>query len=486
MPSKEPHTTARAVFAISVTLLLASVATQPAQAQTFKVLHTFHGAPSDGEAPLGVLIRDTAGNLYGTTTEGGTGKCGTTGCGTAFKLNKAGKLVWLHSFNGKNGEYPFAGLYRDLAGNLYGTTVEGGDTTCFSLGCGTVFKLNGAGREALLYSFTGSPDGEMPEALLVGDAGGNLYGTTYSGGTSEYGTVFELSASGTETILHSFAGPPDGGGDGADAYAGVIRDASGNLYGVTDSWRCLLLRDVYEIDAAGTETLLYSFTGFPDGDGPLSVLLMDPEGNLYGTTKVGGNGECGGSGCGVVFELSPQPDGSWTESVLYVFCSLSNCADGEEPIAGPLVRDAAGNLYGTTYFGGAYRNCNGDGCGVVFKLDTTLKETVLHNFTGGADGAFPWAGLTMDSAGNLYGVAEAGGRYQVLRALRVRGRIQDHSLAFFRCSQPHPWRATLPPVLGEHTQPIVGTARARYPQTCAAAPRSALHVIPRTSGSEWR
>lgn len=405
MQSHRLCSTAKAVCAVFVTLALAS-AVVPAQSTTqkFTVLHTFHGAPTDGEAPFGVLVRDSAGNFYGTTTEGGTGKCKPgPGCGTAFKLDKNGKLVWLHSFTGRNGRYPFAGVLRDRTGNLYGTTLAGG-THCphgygFA-GCGTVFKLDKAGNEDLLYSFAGTPDGVNPEALLVGDAAGNLYGTTLYGGTSSgYGTVFKVDAEGKETILYRFAGPPDG----AFPYASVIRDAAGNLYGVADDGGEFCCGTVYMIDTTGEETILYSFSGGPDGSGPSSVLIADSEGNLYGTTVGGGNGECGGSGCGVVFELSPQSDGSWTETTLYTFCSLSNCADGEEPIAGPLVRDAAGNLYGTTYFGGT------DDDGVVFELSPTGKEMVLHNFTGGKDGAFPWAGLTKDSAGNLYGVAEEGG-----------------------------------------------------------------------------
>jgi len=166
---------------------------------------------------------------------------------------------------------------------------------------------------------------------------------------------------------------------------------------------------VFELDTTGKETVLYSFTGGADGGRPGSVLIADSEGNLYGTTEGGGKG-CG-TGCGVVFELSPQGK-SWAENVLYTFCSLSNCADGEEPVRGPLVRDAAGNLYGTTYFGGAHHNCNENSCGVVFKLDTAGKETVLHSFTGGADGAEPAAGLIMDNAGNLYGTTELGGDAQ--------------------------------------------------------------------------
>jgi uncharacterized repeat protein (TIGR03803 family) len=209
MRPKQAPTTPKIIFAIAM-LSLASVTTQITHAQTFKVLHTFDGA--NGALPLAQLTRDAAGNLYGTTSEGGKGVCSNYGCGTAFELNAAGQQVWLHSFNEKNGREP-AGLLRSPAGNLYGTTVEGGDTTCFSQGCGTVFKLNRAGNETLLYSFTGTPDGWFPGALLVEDAAGNLYGTTSLGGVSGgYGTVFQLDTAGSQTILHSFTGPPGGGG----------------------------------------------------------------------------------------------------------------------------------------------------------------------------------------------------------------------------------------------------------------------------------
>ena len=410
MRSKKPFSAAKSIFVIFVTLLLASaISTAQTQAPKFKVLHTFHG--KDGANPTDVLISDTAGNLYGTTGVGGGGNCsGGEGCGTVFKIDKAGNEVWLHKFNGANGAIPLAGLLRDTSGNLFGTTLEGGDTNCdATYGCGTVFKLDRTGKkETVLHKFTGDPDGYFPESLLVDDKAENLYGTTYEGGTHSQGTVFRIDAAGKEKILHSFTGPPDGGGDGAFPDPGVIRDAEGNLYGVTVAGGGSGAGAVYEVSSSGEETLLYSFSG-SDGAQPDSVLLLDAKGNLYGTTQNGGNSACGGTGCGVVFELSPQSDGSWSETVLYRFCSVGNCADGEGPGTGPLVIDRAGYLYGTTYFGGAYSNCNGGTCGVVFRLDATGKETVLHSFTGGTDGAAPSAGLIMDSHGNLYGTTQEGG-----------------------------------------------------------------------------
>jgi uncharacterized repeat protein (TIGR03803 family) len=414
MRSKKPCSAGKPTCAIFITLLLVSVITvQPAQARKFKVLHTFHGP--NGYGPGGVLVRDAAGNLFGTTEAGGTGKCGTSGCGTAFKLNSYGKQVWLYSFDGPNGSSPSAGLLRNAAGSLFGTTVEGGKSTkvCGGIqasGCGVVFNLDKMGKEAVLHKFTGNPDGYFPEALLVEDSAGNLYGTTVAGGVHGSGTVFKIDKTGKETVLHNFAGKPDG----ALPYPGVIRDAAGNLYGVTSDGGTGTACDfgcgtVFEVDTTGKETILHDFDRGADGADPDSVLLFDSQGNLYGTTAAGGNGECGGTGCGTVFELSPQPGGSWKETVLYAFCSLSGCADGEAPGTGPLVRDAHGNLYGTTYFGGAHRNCNGDACGVVFRLDTSGKETVLYSFTGGAGGAFPLAGLVMDATGALYGTTQGGG-----------------------------------------------------------------------------
>jgi uncharacterized repeat protein (TIGR03803 family) len=414
MQSEKPCSTTKMVFAIFLIFLLASLLVPAqSQAQTFKVLHTFHGG--DGADPGGVMVRDAAGNLYGTTGAGGNGKCSQYGCGTAFKLNKAGKQVWLHSFEGRSGYGPYAGLLRNAAGDLFGTTVNGGkvNNICGGVqagGCGLVFELDKTGKkETVLYKFAGEASGFFPEALLVEDPAGNLYGTTYVGGDYSNGAVFKIDTAGKETVLYSFTG----GSDGCFPYPGVTLDSVGNLYGVTALGGAGLCNSgygvVFRVDAAGNETVLHTFEGY-DGYDPDSVLIFDSQGNLYGTSAHGGSSSgCGDSGCGTVFELSPESRGGWSEKVLYSFCSLSSCADGEEPGVGPLVRDSAGDLYGTTVMGGAYRNCNGDTCGVVFKLDAAGKETVLHSFTGGKDGANPVAGLAVDSRGNLYGTTQAGG-----------------------------------------------------------------------------
>jgi uncharacterized repeat protein (TIGR03803 family) len=391
-------------------LLASTLVGQPAQAQsyTFKVLHTFHGAPNDGQGPDG-LATDVSGNLYGTTGSGGRGRgiCASffvDGCGTAFKLDKSGTKIWQHSFQLPTGIGPVAGLLRDKAGNLYGTTTVGGDAECqgYQYGCGALFKLDKAGEETVLHKFTNTPDRANPDSPVVEDSAGNLYGTTlYGGAFNAYGAVFKVSKNGKETVLYSFTGGSD-----ECRPVGVTFGPDGNLYGVAEgATTCNAYGAVFKLDAAGNFTLLYGFSG-SDGEYPDSALVFDANGNLYGETGNGGNSndiECP-YGCGVVFKLSPEG----AETVLYRFCSLSGCADGAFP-GGNLVRDKAGNLYGITSRGGIYANCNGDTCGAVFKLDSAGKETVLHSFTGGSDGEFPISGLVVDGTGALYGTAYGGG-----------------------------------------------------------------------------
>jgi len=245
-----------------------------------------------------------------------------------------------------------------------------------------VFKLNGNGKEKVLYSFTGGADGADPQAGLVRDSSGNLYGTAFYGGAYGWGVVFKVDTTGAETVLYSFTG----GSDGGEPLAGLLRDSAGNLYGTTYGgaygWGV-----VFMLDPTGAETVLYSFTY---GANPYAGLVRDSAGNLYGTTEAGG-----AYGLGAVFKVKENSK----EKILY---SFTGGADGTDPRGG-LVRDSASNLYGTTWQGGAY------GWGVVFKVDSTGKETVLYTFTGGADGGNPAAGLLRDSAGNLYGTTYFGG-----------------------------------------------------------------------------
>src|SRR5271157_3461030 len=314
----------------------------------------------------------------------------------------------LYSFQGgTDGAGPYAGLVLDAQGNVYGTTYYGGDLACSAYGCGTVFTVDTTGKETVLYSFTRvGGDGAGPYAGLVLDAQGNLYGTTYAGGNPACtlegpgcGTVFKVDTTGKETVLHSFTGT---GGDGANPYAGLVRDAQGNLYGTTYVGGAGY-GTVFKLDTTGKETVLYSFTGY-DGSGPEAGLVLDAQGNLYGTTKYGGNLACYAPyGCGTVFKL----DTTGKETVLYSFTGTGT-GDGEAPEAG-LVLDTKGNLYGTTPYGGT--NGGASNGGTVFKVDTTGKETVLYSFagTGAGDGQNPEAGLVLDAQGNLYGTTYFGG-----------------------------------------------------------------------------
>jgi len=364
---------------------LGVITTQSAQAQTFTVLYNFTGSP-DGESPFGGVVRDTAGNLYGTTQLGGA-----SGYGTVFKTDASGKETVLYSFTGGgDGGYPVGGLVRDTASNLYGTTYEGGAS-----GYGTVFKVSRKGKETVLHSFTGGPsDGAIPFGGLIRDKTGNLYGTTYGGGADPFcfclGVVFKVDTSGTETVLHSFTGSD---GDGAfPSYTSLLMDAAGNFYGVTsEGGSYAVLGLAYKLSRSGKETALHSFAGGTmDGCFPYGTPAMDLKGNLYGTT----NG-CGSTSVGIVWKVSEK--GTFT--VLHNFAG--GATDGAYPYAG-VILDAKGNLYGATETGGT------SDTGTVYKLSKTGTLTLLHSFAG-SDGAYPDGGLIWDAKGDLYGTAVEGG-----------------------------------------------------------------------------
>jgi uncharacterized repeat protein (TIGR03803 family) len=361
---------------VTVTLML-TAAVASAHAQTLTTLYTFNGL-SDGGSPLVGLVPDAARNFYGTTFQGGTANDG-----TVFKLSKNGTETVLYSFKGgADGFHPYAGaLVRDKAGNLYGTTEQGGSSNE-----GTVFKVDMSGTESILYNFTGNPDGAIPYGGLVRDLAGNLYGTTYFGGTSNNGSAFKIDTNNNESILHSFAGSPS---DGAYSYATLLRDALGNLYGTNYQGGATGNGTVFKISSTGKESVLYNFKGTPDGQLPYAGLVRR-KGFLYGTTVQGGK-----RGLGTVFKV----DTKGNETILYNF---TGGADGGLPLGG-VIFDTAGNLYGTTYIGGAF------GVGTVYRLDPTGKEMVLYNFTGGADGKNPYfVVLVRDQARNLYGTTSAG------------------------------------------------------------------------------
>jgi|HubBroStandDraft_1064217.scaffolds.fasta_scaffold08089_3 uncharacterized repeat protein (TIGR03803 family) len=446
---------------------------------SYTVLHNFAGG-SDGANPDAGVTLDSAGNIYGTTYYGGTANAG-----VVYEIPAGGKETVLYSFTGgADGANPYAGVILDSAGNLYGTTYQGGTSNS-----GVVYKLTPAGQEAVLYAFTGGADGGNPYGGVVSDPEGNLYGTTYAGGNqyNHAGVVYRLNPAGQEKVLYTFPGDIQG----ANPYAGVVRDSEGNLYGTADGVGGIIYKIgpsgtyktlhqlkgsgpgglksglaldaagnlygttqsggannmgvaykmdtvtgfqvlysfpgapadvdykvstgstggvaldaagnvygttpyggaagiVFEAPVTGAPKVLYTMRGAPGGSIPFGNVIQDSEGNLYGTTQHGG-----AMSAGVVWKVSPAGE----ETTLY---SFKGEADGQFPRS-TLARDAEGNLYGTCFSGGAYN------LGVVFRLSPSRQLTVLHSFTGGADGASPTNGVALDSAGNVYGTTAAGG-----------------------------------------------------------------------------
>jgi uncharacterized repeat protein (TIGR03803 family) len=394
---KRVRLAASAALAFGI-VLLPLMAAQPARAQTtpYTILYTFTGG-SDGGYPRAPLIADKAGNLYGTTVQGGlSNNCLQGGsCGVVFKLDTNGNETVLYTFTGgADGSNPRGGVVRDESGNLYGTTANGGlDNNCYEgPTCGVVFKLDPNGNETVLYSFTGGADGGNPYAGVIRDAAGNLYGTTFVGGAYGGGTVFKIDSAGVFSVLHTFTG----GADGGNPAAGVIRDTEGNLYGTTLNGGGVL-GVVFKLDPAGNETVLHTFTGNPDGAQPQAGVFRDAAGNLYGTTTWGG-----ATANGTVFKI----DAAGNETVLRSF--MYTRKGGAWPQAG-VVRDASGNLYGTTLFSSAYKGGGDGGAGTLFRVNPAGQETVVHSFTG-ADGVAPEAALLLYK-GILYGTAGGGGPY---------------------------------------------------------------------------
>jgi uncharacterized repeat protein (TIGR03803 family) len=329
------------------------------------------------------------------------------------------KYKVLHYFLNHPASSPEAALVADSAGNLYGTTDFSEADSCGKYGCGAVFKLTllsgGTWSYSVIHRFHGQ-DGQRPTASLIFDAQGNLYGTTYLGGPDGLGTVFELSPSGNkweEKVLHSFTGS----GDAEAPLNALVFDSNGNLYGDTEYGGANGKGAVFELKPSGSkwkESVIYSFTGGDDGTAGDANLVIDAAGNLYGTAGAGG-----AFNQGVVFELTPSAQG-WTETVLYTF---TGGTDGGDP-AGGVIFDSAGNLYGTTQLGGLSSCEGGSGCGTVFELTPANGNwtfNVLHTF-GGADGTSPYASMIFDAAGNLYGTTQNGiGNYGVVFKLSLSG-----------------------------------------------------------------
>jgi len=392
--------TGKSIYILWATIILSLL--PAAQAQTFTVVTLFDGGlngfPQPGMPPL---ARDAEGNLYGATPTGGGKECFLgTGCGTVYKLDPTGKVTTLYSFQGPpDGSWPES-VILDSDGNLYGTTLYGGTGQCSNgptPGCGTVFKVDQAGHETVLHSFTGAPDGQNPIAALVRDAKGNLYGTTYLGGKGSCygqgcGTVFKISPKGKETVLQYF----DDGADGANPLGSLLLVGS-TLYGTTGAGgtgpctnsNVVGCGTVFKLEG-GTETVLYKFQGPPDGAGPSSNVVRDREGNLYGTTSGGGNTTTcplGPVGCGTVFKL----DSVGQETLLYTF---NGQTDGFT-IEG-LVMDAKGILYGTA---------EGPG-GAVFEVGAAGQFSILHSFNDSNQAGSNPGDLMIDKQGNLYGTTD--------------------------------------------------------------------------------
>jgi uncharacterized repeat protein (TIGR03803 family) len=399
----------------------------PAHAgDTFSVILSFPGGTAGGPS-YSTLISDASGNLYGTTVWGGiinSTNCG-NGCGVVYELTPTGSgytETVLYSFaGGDDGYSPDAGVVFDSTGNLYGTTSAGG-----THGAGTVFELSpGASgwTKTILYNLPGGKGASYPESVTF-DSAGNLYVPARQGGAYNFGLIFQLTPSATgwiEHTLHVFTGGKDGGGPNT----GLVFDASGNLYGTTANGGsktasicqtylgCGVVFELSSSSGTWKETVLHTFTGGTDGGGPSGVTI-DSSGNLYGTAVYGGNTTLStcvdelSPGCGVAFKLEPSTSG-WRETVLHNF---SGGTSGATPQSG-MTFDASGNLYGTTVFGGTVAACPyTPGCGTVFELSPNASggwtASLLHRFTNGKDGTGP-LGLFIDSAGNVFGTTAEGG-----------------------------------------------------------------------------
>ena len=367
------------ICALALASAISLAMVQPALAQTFSVLYTFTGGP-DGGAPFANVSLDSAGNIYGTTQRGGDAICS---CGVVFKVDPTGAETALHTFVQTDGSTPTSALVFDAQGNIYGTTIQGGPG-----GSGVAFKLTPSGTYKILHAFTDTRDGGNPQGVTL-DGAGNLYGVSRTGGPNNSnncnfgcGTLWKLSPPGKLTVLHNFAGGTDG-----NAPVGiVVLDPAGDVYGTT--------RSGGNINSDGTvfkytKNGLYSVRPLTASFGinPTGGLVLDGQGNFYGPTNGGTVGD------GSIFRM----DATLTFTGAFSFTG----ADGQNPNGG-LTLDADGNIYGTTYDGGT------SGSGTAFEI-TSTGETVLHSFDAPTGGQNPAAGVAIDAAGNIYGTTFHGG-----------------------------------------------------------------------------
>jgi uncharacterized repeat protein (TIGR03803 family) len=373
-----------------------------AKAQTLTTLFSFDS--TDGSVPVTGLVQGTDGNFYGTTLNGGA-----NGDGTVFKITASGTLTTLHSFDGTDGEQPYAALIQATDGNLYGTTDGGGAN-----GQGTVFKITRSGTLTTLYNFcslSGCTDGEAANGLIQA-TDGNFYGTALFGGANGQGTVFKITPSGSLTTLYTFCAQSNCT-DGSEPFWGLVEAADGNFYGTTSGGGANGISNggygtVFKITSSGTLTTLYSFcsqSDCTDGIDPYAGLVQATNGNFYGTTTSGGANINGGT----VFRITS----GGTLTTLYSFCSQSGCTDGGFPATSP-VQATDGNFYGTSG-GGTSTNCEGGGCGTVYKITPEGTFTSLLSFdeTNGAVANAPVQGTD----GNLYGTTGYGGTSSVCGSL---------------------------------------------------------------------
>ncbi len=391
----------RLLGGVSILWLVASGGMARSEASTTEVIYSFAG-DDDGEYTDTDIARDAEGNLYGTSVLGGD-----FGGGTVWQLSPVG-AGWVHSVlysftGGADGGEPYKGVTLDAAGNLYGTAVTGGSGSCEG-GCGVTYKLTKSGTtwsQSVIHAFTGGDDGSGPGARVAVDGRGNVYGMTPTGGANGLGTIYALHPKSTGgwamRVIHTFTG----GSDGSSGSAGKLLLRGGRIYGAATTGGSNGSGIVFELTPTriGEWSLktIYSFQGAPDGVFPYGALLFDAEGNVYGTTYYGG-----ANGLGTVYKLSPTVAGEWNETVLY---SFRTGRDGNSSISN-LVSDAAGNLYGTTSEGGL-------GSGTIFAVTAgqngTWTESIPHRFHDSPDGAFPYAGMVGDGAGTFFGATVHGG-----------------------------------------------------------------------------
>lgn len=370
------------MYRLAVLLVLSQLTV--AQTFTHKTLYNFGASTKDGIGPYSGLVMDKAGNLYGTTYTGGGSTACSGGCGTVFKVTAKGKETILHAFVSTDGANPMVGLVMDSTSNLYGLTSVGGIAQA-----GTAFKITAAGKFSVLHQFgRTATDGLAPSGPLTIDSAGNLYGTTYGGGTVNAGTVFKLSPRGVETILHSFTYVQP---EGANPIGNLIRDSSGNLYGTTTTGGVNDAGIFFSLSASNVETILYNFCSQQDcaDGGQPSYIVRDTKGNFFGETFA----------AGIIYQLTPQG----LETPLFSFCLPGgiDCADGGSGY-GPLTL-SNGTLYGTGNENGTNQ--------VAYSMTTAGSEQDIYDFETFSNGTQPFGGMIMGPGGNLFGTTYTGGAH---------------------------------------------------------------------------